>query len=211
MPIYAGVETPVFISILYAVDTLARLKPDCTITFYHTERKPLWKARQILWDMARYSKADRMVFLGEDIVIQPDTLIKHAEAKYDIYSALYFEREAPYRPMVFKLDNNLIWTAGEIKIDKEVKVVEGVGLDCCSISRNVLNRLTSNVFVPYHQATGDDLSFCLRVKQAGFNIYVDTNHIVGHVEQKKRIISLKDHVTGIKMLKEKTRWVKEKT
>ncbi len=209
MPIYAGVETPALISILKSLTALLRYKPTCRVSFYHTERMPLWKARGTLWDMARYSNADRMIFLGEDIVINEDTLIRHAEAKYDIYSALYFERKLPYKAMVHELVGNGVWRAHNIIITGGVQKVDCVGLDCCSFSKEVLHKLDSNVFLPYHGSIGDDFSFCVHAKEAEFDIYVDTGHIVGHVEQKKKVVGLIDHITGIKTLEDKQKWVRK--
>lgn len=209
MPIYAGVEIPAFVSILKALDALIRYKPTCKISFYHTERMPLWKARSALWNNARYSNADRMIFLGEDIVINGDTLIKHAEAKHDIYSALYFERKLPYKPVVHEQTANGVWRAHNINITGKVEGVECVGLDCCSFSRKVLDRFEGGVFLPCNGAVGDDFSFCVHAKEAGFRIYVDTGHIVGHVYHKKRIIWYEDYIATLGEIYKKGEWHKK--
>ena len=68
MPIFGGVETPTFFSILNALNCLNHYKFTYDINFFHTERRPIYWARQELWDMARHSGCDRMIFLSEDIV-----------------------------------------------------------------------------------------------------------------------------------------------
>jgi len=210
MPIYAGVETPAFVSIINALYALLRYKPTCKITFYHTERMPLWKARATLWDKARMSLADRMVFLGEDIVLCEDTLIKHAEAKYDIYSALYFERKLPYKAMVHEQVGPGLWVTRKVYITGDVEEVECVGLDCCSFSRRVLDRFDGKVFLPYHGTVGDDFSFCVHAKEAGYKIHLDTGHVVGHVQQEKKVVSLTDYITGEQILGGKQKWTRDK-
>ena len=209
IPIFGGVETPTFFSVLNALNCLKTYKSDCEIQFFHTERRPIYWARQELWDMARYSGCDRMIFLSEDIVLKIDTLIKLAETDFDIFSVLYFERQPPHRPMVFRLDDNNQWHPHNIDINEKIQVVDGVGLDCISFSREVLNKIPSSAFLPFGEYTGDDLSFFIHVKKKGFQVFLDTQHKVGHVYHKKRIIGYEDYIDALGTLYKKHEWHKK--
>jgi len=209
IPIFGGVETPTFFSILNALNLLKTYKPDCNINFFHTERRPIYWARQELWDMTRYSGCNRMIFLSEDIVLKIDTLIKLAETDFDIFSVLYFERQPPHRPMVFRLDDDNRWHPHNLDINGKIQVVDGVGLDCISFSREVIDKIPSSAFLPFEYYTGDDLSFFIHVKKKGYDVFLDTSHKVGHVYHKKRIIWYEDYINTLGTLYKKSEWHKE--
>jgi len=209
IPIFGGIETPTFFSILNALNCLKDYKYNYDINFFHTERRPIYWARQELWDMARYSGCNRMIFLSEDIVVKIDTLIKLAETEYDIFSVLYFERQHPHRPMVFRLDDDNRWHPHNLDINRKIQIVDGVGLDCISFSREVLDKIPSSAFLPFGEYTGDDLSFFIHVKKKGFQVFLDTAHKVGHVYHKKKIIWYNDYINTLGEIYKKGEWHKK--
>jgi GT2 family glycosyltransferase len=58
--------------------------------------------------------------------------------------------------------------------------IQGVGMACTLIKRKVLETVQKPYFFP-EPNIGEDLSFCIRAREAGYKIYCDTNLICGHV------------------------------
>ncbi len=197
-PIFAGFETESVFSLFEAIQTAHQYIDKLEFLYFKTIRHPLWKARIKLWEVARYLDVQKAIFIGEDIVLNKDSLIRLILDNSDIVSALYFERTLPFRQMIFKRNEYGEWVADSVKIDGFKHEVEGCGLDCIAFSRCVLEKVDSNIFLPTYKSTGDDLSFCENLKRYGFKIMVDTGHIVGHVSQEKKIIRLQEHMRGWK-------------
>lgn len=64
--------------------------------------------------------------------------------------------------------------------------VDAVGFGCVVIRRAVLERLTPPRFVPSRRTpfdwdTGEDFNFCIRARDAGFGVVVDTHLRAGHL------------------------------
>jgi len=195
-PIFAGFEVESVFSLFEAIQAAHQYVDKLEFLYFKSVRYPLWKARMKLWEVARYVDVQKAIFIGEDIVLNKDSLIRLILDNSDIVSALYFERTKPYRQMIFKRNMYGDWSAASIEIDGFKHEVEGCGLDCVAFSKCVLEKVDSKVFLPTERSTGDDLSFCENIKNYNFKIMVDTGHIVGHVSQEKKVIRLQEHLRG---------------
>jgi cellulose synthase/poly-beta-1,6-N-acetylglucosamine synthase-like glycosyltransferase len=122
---------------------------------------------------------DSLLFVDSDMVTPPDLLTKLIKADKDIVSALAFKRFPPYEPCIFK---ELTQDGAGFYLDysKGLIKVAGVGMACTLIKRKVLEELEKPLFYP-NGNLGEDLSFCLRAKARGFEIFCDTQLICGHV------------------------------
>ena len=123
------------------------------------------------------SDNDFLLFLDSDMMPPPDMLSKLIEYDKPIVSALAFRRVPNYEPCIFKKVDN----EATLYLDypKGLIEVEGVGMACTLIKREVFEKVKEPWFRPGD--LGEDLSFCKRVKEAGFPIYCDTNLICGHI------------------------------
>jgi GT2 family glycosyltransferase len=121
---------------------------------------------------------DSLLFVDSDMVVPPDLLIRLIEADKDIVSALAFRRTPGYEPCIFKECSE---TDAKFYLDypKGLIEVEGVGMACTLIKRKVFETVPGPWFFP-HKTLGEDLSFCVRARKAGFKIFCDTELIVGH-------------------------------
>lgn len=121
---------------------------------------------------------DALLFVDSDMVVPVDLLTRLIEHDKDIVSALAFKRTPGYEPCIFKVCNE---QDAKFYLDypKGLTEIEGVGMACTLIKRKVFETVPQPWFFP-HKILGEDLSFCVRARQAGFKIYCDTELICGH-------------------------------
>jgi hypothetical protein len=124
---------------------------------------------------------DALLFVDSDMVVPVDLLTKLIEADKDIVSALAFRRTPGYEPCIFK---KCTTRDAKFYLDypKGLIEIQGVGMACTLIKRRVFETVPQPWYFP-HKILGEDLSFCVRARKAGFRIYCDTTLISGHVTQ----------------------------
>lgn len=148
----------------------------------------IYNSRNYLATAAVKMEADYILWLDSDMVFPTDTLERlwKDRDKGDIVTGVYYRRVEPYKPVLYsKLDiddNGCQWENCE-DIKDEIFEVEGCGFGCVLTPTNVfvdvVNRF-GNMFAPI-SGVGEDLSFCWRAKQCGYNIVADPRIPLGHV------------------------------
>jgi GT2 family glycosyltransferase len=122
---------------------------------------------------------DYLLFLDSDMVLPMDLIPRLLEADKPIVSALAFKRTEPHEPCIFnKCD--MEGSTHYFDYPKGLVEIQGVGMACCLIKREVIEKTPQPWFFPMPEY-GEDLAFCIRAKQAGFSIWADTNLVVGHI------------------------------
>lgn len=149
----------------------------------------IYTSRNELARRAVEDEADYVFWLDSDMVFEPDALqklMKHIEAGKDMVTGLYFRRVPPFSPVLFRhLDINeerAIWSEFET-IPDELFKVEGCGFGCVLMRTEIFMDVASrfgDMFGPLN-GVGEDLSFCWRAKQCGFEIWCDPSVEMGHV------------------------------
>jgi hypothetical protein len=132
------------------------------------------KAAQALID----DDYDALLFIDSDMVVPVDLVTRLVEANKNIVSALAFKRIPPYEPCIFKKCDHE-GTAFWLDYPKGLIKVEGVGMACTLIKREVFEAMEKPYFFPM-PVIGEDLAFCIRAKEKGFEIYCDTTLVCGH-------------------------------
>jgi GT2 family glycosyltransferase len=140
---------------------------------------------------------DYLFFLDSDMMPSPNTLKQLISHDKDIVSAMCFKRNPPFQPCFYtkaciRKDEK---TGAIIPVMESVLApetwdneglvrVEAVGMACCLIKVDVFKKLNGgNWFFPLPRI-GEDLTFCMKARQAGFKIYVDLGlncHHLGYV------------------------------
>lgn len=149
----------------------------------------IYTSRNELGQKAIEMGADYVLWLDSDMVFRPDTLIKLLESSKDgrIMTGMYFRRSAPYTPVLMqKL---------EVKNDKECEFedleeipeglfnVAGCGFGCVLMPGDALLSVMAkynDLFTP-NWGMGEDLAFCYRARQCGYEIVCDPSIPLGHV------------------------------
>lgn len=148
----------------------------------------IYNSRNYLATAAVKMEADYILWLDSDMVFPSDTLERlwKDRDKGDIVTGIYYRRVEPYKPVLYSRldidDNGCQWENCE-DIKDEIFEVEGCGFGCVLTPTNVfidvMNRF-GNMFSPIN-GVGEDLSFCWRAKQCGYNIVADPGIQLGHV------------------------------
>jgi hypothetical protein len=163
---------------------LARLNSDVKIQITMVSNSLVYDAREELGRQLLASDADYLFFLDNDMTLDPRTPVLLARHKKDIVTAKAFKRVPPYSPCFY--------TKVQVRADgqKEMAIplqygegllpIEGCGLACALIHRSVFEQTPQPWFFPMPEL-GEDLAFCYRARQAGFEIFCDTTIQCGHL------------------------------
>lgn len=151
----------------------------------------VYNARNNLARQAIKSEADWVLWLDSDMVFSPDLLQRMlkvcTENDIDFLTALCFRRKPPFTPCLFdrldKVDRGASYTALMSVPDGRFKV-GGCGFAGVLMSTDVLMSVASKfdgrMFDPL-EGFGEDVSFCWRARQCGYDIWCDSDIEMGHV------------------------------
>ena len=188
---------------------LARLKKDDDCLVLLNQSSLIYDSRNALADYAVRENFDLVLWLDSDMIFEPDLLERlHAdiEGGKEIVAGLCFCRRYPYLPVVYKR----LELEGETPIndsyvdypEDEMFRVEGCGFGVVMMKTDVLRKISdkyNTVFSPLSHF-GEDLSFCIRAKECGYEIWCDPTVKIGHVGY----ITVTDRVfKSVKSLKKK--------
>lgn len=164
------------------------------------------KARNYLARFALENGATHLLFLDDDNPIPQDTLEKFLKADKDIVCAPVLTRHEPFQPCIFKktvIENNEIPGYEHIlKADTSggnLIKVDACGMACTLIKREVLEKLylkykgepfafSRDEITPVdgkeRREMSEDVTFCERATNDGFEVWCDTTvrpiHFSGH-------------------------------
>lgn len=143
-------------------------------------------------------KEDWLWCLDTDIVFAPDTIDRLLAAadpvERPIVSALYYTIWDGHRVATIYQDSPAgegLFNAPREFDDNKLTEVGGTGAGCLLIHRSVLEKLLElndgdecwfREMVINRRVVGEDLSFAIRARQAGFPVHIHTGIKVGHVK-----------------------------
>lgn len=141
---------------------------------------------------------DSDMAFGADLI---DRLLAVADpVERPVVAGLYFGHTdgIPYPHMYRQFpdpsDPDRVHSVRLIEYQKGLVEVDGTGAGCMLIHRSVLEKIRAAKFDPAFpwyqetseingQPTGEDITFCLRVRKVGHPVYVDTRIVCGHVKE----------------------------
>lgn len=163
----------------------------CDVSVKFMESSLVYLSRDRLSVIALEERADYILFLDSDMVFQPDllkALLEDAESGKDLVTGLCFRRRPEYNPAIWKRIR--MGLPGESVIEEfddypegELFEVDGAGMAAMLIRATVLKEIFETqkaLFAPI-PGYGEDVSFCLRARKAGFTIWCDSRVKVGHI------------------------------
>ena len=147
----------------------------------------IYHARNNLAKQAIQAEADRVLWLDSDMVFNPKLLTNLAALNVPFATALYCRRVPPFTPTLFKTldvtdDGRAAWTEFDEIPDEPFKVA-GCGFGGVLMTTDVILSIESkfgNCFAPVGNV-GEDLAFCWRARQCGYDIICDPKIEMGHV------------------------------
>ena len=165
-------------------------KPDDDVACSFQMGSLIYTSRNNLALQAMKAEFDYMLWLDSDMVFQQDLLIKMKqvmdEKDLDFLTGLYFRRVPPFTPVLFDQldieDGFCTWTDWK-DVPEGMFKIGGCGFGCVLIKTDVLFDVQSKfgeMFNPIANM-GEDLSFCWRARQCGYDIWCDPSLVCGHV------------------------------
>ena len=151
----------------------------------------VYNARNSLARQAIKAEADWVLWLDSDMVFGPDLLQRMlnvcTENDIDFLTAVCFRRKPPYTPCLFdrleKFGNGASFTSFMSVPEGRFKV-GGCGLAGALMSTDVLlsvsAKFAGHIFDPM-EGFGEDVAFCWRARQCGYDIWCDSSIEMGHV------------------------------
>lgn len=154
----------------------------------------VYDARNKLAKEAIETGVDRVLWLDSDMTFRADLMERMAadmDEGRDYVSGIFFTRRFPMVPCVYK----------EIKIDKHGKGIatpftkypkdklfktDGTGFGAVMTSTKLIKAIGDKYggpFFPIPGVFGEDISFCWRAAQLGYDLYCDSRIKVGHIGQ----------------------------
>lgn len=153
----------------------------------------VYNARNNLARQAIKQEADWVLWLDSDMVFNPDLLQRMmkvcTENDIDFLTALCFRRKPPYTPCLFdrldKVEKGASYTA-LLSVPEGRFQVGGCGFAGVLMSTDVLisvsAKFNGRMFDPM-EGFGEDVAFCWRARQCGYDIWCDSDIEMGHVGQ----------------------------
>lgn len=138
---------------------------------------------------------DRVFWMDSDMVFPPDALIRLSQDMDDnnleMVSGLYFTRRYPnirpvlFSKMTYEEHDGVADSEAQFWYDYPEGLVEcaAVGFGCCLTSTLLLKAVAESYGSPFtpFSMMGEDMAFCLRVREMGEKIYCDTRIKCGHL------------------------------
>jgi cellulose synthase/poly-beta-1,6-N-acetylglucosamine synthase-like glycosyltransferase len=144
------------------------------------------RCRNDIIRLAIKEKLDYVLFLDDDHVFPPDTLLRLLNRGVPFVSALYTWRVQPFHPNVF----DQIDTTAKMTIIPFAKLQPGL-LECNICGSGFflakvaeLEKVPEPWFTlgaPFNEEWCDDISFCMRIRGMGYKIYVDLCAPISHI------------------------------
>lgn len=178
--------------------SLLKLEPVGEIEYKIVSGTLIYDARNQIVQYAVESDCDQVLWLDSDMVFEPDLLQRLnddvAEGR-DFVTGLYFSRRRPIRPTIFQE-----CTIMEIEDGKKLPLaahyhmyprddifeIAACGFGSVLTTKKLLQEVTRQFGqMPFAPALGfgEDLSFCMRVQQAGLKMYCDSRVKLGHISR----------------------------
>ena len=143
----------------------------------------VYEARNKLAKQAIEMGAEWTMWFDSDMIFQPDTMVRLLKHDAPFVSGAYFRRCPPYHLVAFKDcdTENRKWS--DLPLPTETVSCEGVGFGCVLVKTEVLLNVAAKYktwFEPMN-GFGEDLSFCWRARQCGYDILLDPSITCGHI------------------------------
>lgn len=179
------------------VTSLTGLRHDGNIKFIYCASSLVYDSRNSLARRAITEGFDRVLWLDSDMKFDPDLLLRLSEDLKDreMVTGLYVSRKPPIKPVIFK-DCGYNHTEGSMEVrpyanayydypQDKLFEVEACGFGAVLMNVSLLKKVEEKYGLPFApiMGFGEDISFCLRVKELGVKMWCDPRVKVGHVGQ----------------------------
>lgn len=143
--------------------------------------------RNIVIEQALELEMDRVLFIDDDTVFQPDLLENLRKHDVDVVTGLMFQRNYPHTPLIFgrirEKDGAVFPRLLKPEDDNQLIEISAAGLGCCLIKTDVFRKIDPP-WIRLGELTSDgwcdDIGFFKRARAVGIKSYCDLSQRVGH-------------------------------
>jgi hypothetical protein len=126
---------------------------------------------------------DWIFYADDDQIFEPDALMRLLEDDKDIVSGNYTAKHFPFPSHVYWQNPDGTVVPRDVKGKSGLLSVGSVGAGALLVQRRVIEKMvcpwwTLGQINP--DKWGDDLHFCLKAREAGFEVWIDLDVEVGH-------------------------------
>ena len=175
--------------------SLTGMQHDGNVSFVYVKSSLVYDARNGLANQAINNGFDRVLWLDSDMIFEPDLLKRLSadlDAGMDMVCGLYTTRRPPIKPAIFAEIGVEMHDDGTAKpIAKtyheypkdSVFEVAACGFAGVLVKTSLLREVKSKYGLPFSPVLGfgEDISFCMRVKELGKKMYCDSRVKMGHI------------------------------
>lgn len=142
----------------------------------------IYHARNMLAAQAIEDGCDYVLWLDSDMAFDSGLMERlHADMLqgYDFVSALYFKRLLPTEPVIYREGGGVYTDYPQDQIFR----IGGAGFGACMMRTEMIANLYNRYgppFNPLPDGTGEDVAFCRRAIEAGYELYCDSRIKVKH-------------------------------
>ena len=164
--------------------------------FYSPDSLEVGEARNQIVEHALRDGVERLLFIDYDVAPPSQALVKLLSLNVPIAAGVYNSKQVPSNPLI------MVEGYGKGYDDYrrgDLIKAQGVGMGCCLIHMDVFRKIKppwfktvrgyvpQNPFQPLPHMT-EDIYFCQKAMEAGYDIIVDTQVQCGHVDWKTGMI-----------------------
>jgi FkbM family methyltransferase len=138
---------------------------------------------------------DYLLAIDHDVVFPSDTLKKMLAHDKPLVSGVYRQRLEP--PMIELYDMNM-QRMSISQLTGSLQTIGGCGFGCVLVKKEVFAAIQYPWFV-YHQSLNhnntfsEDLDFCRKARDKGFDLYADTSILCKHIGQRVFEVEIDEH------------------
>lgn len=135
-------------------------------------------------------RADAIFWCDSDIILPPDAISRLVAAQKDFVTGIYFQRGKPHWPLISHFDRlheTFNWFTDWP--ESVIAPIDGCGFGCVLTSVALLESIsTAGPWFAFEKFS-EDFDFCLRAAKVGFQLYVDTGVLCGHLADAQPVTS----------------------
>lgn len=183
LPIHRPIEFKVFESFI----RMTNQRNDIKLEFSMVSNSLIYDAREYVAEQFMKSDNEYLMFIDSDMTFHPQSLQFLLRHDKEFVTAKAFKRVHPYQACFYTkvvYENGLPSLEVPTGYGEGLLPIEGAGLACALIKRSAFEKLEKPYFFPLPNV-GEDLSFCIKLKEAGVKMYCDTTLQFGHLAQRE--------------------------
>lgn len=171
------------------------LPPDWTIISQEASRVPALQCRfaslaaslNFIGKAFLATSAEWLFLLNDDHIYPPDTLLRLLSHDKDFVTAIYLKKQIPFEPILYDRFDENGQMLGKVFKSYEGGLVPIVG--CGDGGLLIKRRVLETIKYPWWEMSSpespdlitQDLIFCKKVREAGFEMWADLDAWIGHL------------------------------